>query len=173
MNPPAEPIVDLRSDTVTLPSERMFDAARAADLGDDVYREDPTVARLEACAAELMGLGAGPFLPSGTMANLCALLTHGQRGQRVVCGGERMARLFNAPSRARLRPQRARRLRRQRAALPVKGLGAPLGSLRIPLARLTGRQGCTPIPATTPATSAPRSNTPRSSTTPFAANCTA
>jgi threonine aldolase len=96
MNLPVEPSVeaplrgdvDLRSDTVTLPSERMFDAARAADLGDDVYREDPTVARLEAYAAELLGLGAGLFLPSGTMANLCALLTHSQRGQRVVCGRE-------------------------------------------------------------------------------------
>lgn len=88
MSQPAETSIDLRSDTVTLPSAGMFDAAKSAALGDDVYREDPTVARLEAYAAELMGMAAALFLPSGTMANLCALLTHAQRGQRVVCGSE-------------------------------------------------------------------------------------
>ena len=78
--------IDLRSDTVTLPSPAMFAAARAAPLGDDVYGEDPTVARLEALVAALLGMEEGLFVPSGTMGNLCAILTHCARGQRVVCG---------------------------------------------------------------------------------------
>lgn len=79
-------MIDLRSDTVTLPTAAMRAAVLEAELGDDVYREDPTVAALEARAAALVGLEAGLFVPSGTMGNLCALLTHGARGQRVVCG---------------------------------------------------------------------------------------
>ncbi|HMQ30845.1 MAG TPA: low-specificity L-threonine aldolase [Chloroflexaceae bacterium] len=80
--------VDLRSDTVTLPSPAMREAMVRAELGDDVYGEDPTVNRLEALAAELVGKEAAVLVPSGTMGNLAALLAHGQRGQRVVCGDE-------------------------------------------------------------------------------------
>jgi threonine aldolase len=82
------PAIDLRSDTVTLPGPAMFEASRGAQLGDDVYGEDATVAALEAEAAALLGLEASLFLPTGTMANLCALLTHAARGGRVVCGAE-------------------------------------------------------------------------------------
>ncbi len=78
--------IDLRSDTVTLPSPHMLRAIFTADLGDDVYREDPTIARLEERAAALLGLEAGLFVVSGTMGNLCAMLTHAGRGQRVLCG---------------------------------------------------------------------------------------
>lgn len=81
-------LVDLRSDTVTLPSPAMREAMVRAELGDDVYGEDPTVNRLEAMAAELLGKEAALLVASGTMGNLTALLAHGQRGQRVVCGDE-------------------------------------------------------------------------------------
>lgn len=81
-------VVDLRSDTVTLPSPAMREAMAQAELGDDVYGEDPTVNRLEALAAELVGKEAAVLVPSGTMGNLAALLAHGRRGERVVCGDE-------------------------------------------------------------------------------------
>jgi threonine aldolase len=78
--------VDLRSDTVTLPSPAMREAMYRAELGDDVYGEDPTVNRLEAMAAERMGKEAALFVASGTMGNLTALLTHCQRGHEVIVG---------------------------------------------------------------------------------------
>jgi threonine aldolase len=81
-------VIDLRSDTVTLPSQAMREAMARAELGDDVYGEDPTVNRLEAMAAELVGKEAAVLVTSGTMGNLASLLAHGQRGQRVVCGDE-------------------------------------------------------------------------------------
>ncbi len=78
--------IDLRSDTVTLPTPAMRRAMAEADVGDDVFGEDPTVLRLERLAAERMGKEAALFVPSGTMANLVALLTHCDRGRAVVCG---------------------------------------------------------------------------------------
>jgi threonine aldolase len=81
-------MIDLRSDTVTLPSPAMREAMARAELGDDVYGEDPTVNRLEAMAAELLGKEAAVLVTSGTMGNLAALLAHGRRGERVVCGDE-------------------------------------------------------------------------------------
>jgi threonine aldolase len=82
------PDVDLRSDTVTLPSAAMFAASSSAPIGDDVLGEDATVRRLESAVAARLEREAGLFFPTGTMANLCALLTHASRGQRVVCGAE-------------------------------------------------------------------------------------
>src|SRR5688572_4358454 len=79
-------VIDLRSDTVTLPTEAMRRAMYEAELGDDVYGEDPTVNRLEALSAELMGKAAGLFTASGTMSNLIALLAHTQRGDEVIMG---------------------------------------------------------------------------------------
>ncbi len=76
-------MVDLRSDTVTKPTAAMRDAMCHAEVGDDVYGEDPTVNRLERVAAELLGKEASVFVPSGTMANQIALLTHTQRGDEV------------------------------------------------------------------------------------------
>ena len=75
--------VDLRSDTVTLPTEAMREAMRSAVVGDDVYGEDPTVHRLEALAARRLGKEAALFVPSGTMGNQVALLTHAGRGTEV------------------------------------------------------------------------------------------
>lgn len=81
-------MLDLRSDTVTLPSPAMRTAMAQAELGDDVYGEDPTVNRLEELAAEMVGKEAALLVSSGTMGNLTALLTHGVRGQRVIVGSE-------------------------------------------------------------------------------------
>lgn len=79
-------IADLRSDTVTKPSQAMRDAMARAEVGDDVYGEDPTVARLEARAAAITGKEAALFVPSGTMSNQVALLCHTRRGDEVVIG---------------------------------------------------------------------------------------
>lgn len=81
-------MIDLRSDTVTLPSPAMRAAMHCAELGDDVYGEDPTVNRLETLAAELLGKEAALLVVSGTMGNLTALLAHCTRGQRVILGSE-------------------------------------------------------------------------------------
>ncbi len=89
-------MIELRSDTFTLPPERMLDAIRSAALGDDVYGEDPTVARLERLAAERLGKEAACLMPSGTMANLAALLAHAPRGSKVLVGAESDIYLYEA-----------------------------------------------------------------------------
>src|SRR5256885_3747922 len=76
--------IDLRSDTVTKPTERMLERMRHAELGDDSREGDPTVRALEALAAKRTGKEAGLFLPSGTMANLVAMLTHTGRGGEIL-----------------------------------------------------------------------------------------
>jgi threonine aldolase len=78
--------VDLRSDTVTKPTPEMREAMAEAEVGDDVYRDDPTVNRLEELAADMVGKEAALFVPSGTMGNLTALLVHCQRGHEVIVG---------------------------------------------------------------------------------------
>ncbi len=77
---------DLRSDTVTRPSEGMRRAMAAAEVGDDVYREDPTVRRLEERTAAIVGQEAALFVPSGTMANQIALLCHCRAGDEAIVG---------------------------------------------------------------------------------------
>ncbi|NLH40965.1 MAG: low-specificity L-threonine aldolase [Planctomycetes bacterium] len=81
-------VVDLRSDTVTLPSDEMREAMAQAELGDDVFGEDPTVNRLERMAAERVGKEAGLFVASGTMGNLTSILTHCRRGEEVILGDQ-------------------------------------------------------------------------------------
>jgi threonine aldolase len=78
-------VIDLRSDTVTRPSAAMRRAMAEAEVGDDVYGEDPTVNRLEARAAEVLGREAAIFVPTGTMGNQIALRLHTQPGQEVIC----------------------------------------------------------------------------------------
>jgi threonine aldolase len=78
--------IDLRSDTVTRPSEAMRKVMAEAVVGDDVYREDPTVNKLQQMTAEMFGKEAGVFVPSGTMSNLVALLTHCARGEEYIAG---------------------------------------------------------------------------------------
>ncbi len=83
MNP-----IDLRSDTLTLPTADMRRAMAEARLGDDVFGEDPTVRRLEEMAADIAGKQAALFVPSGTMANLVSLLTHCGRGDEFIVGDQ-------------------------------------------------------------------------------------
>ncbi|MEM8532314.1 MAG: low-specificity L-threonine aldolase [Chloroflexota bacterium] len=80
--------IDLRSDTVTLPTDAMRAAIAQAELGDDVYGEDPTVNRLESLAAERVGKEAAMLVPSGTMGNFCALLAHCNRGEEAIIGDQ-------------------------------------------------------------------------------------
>jgi threonine aldolase len=80
--------IDLRSDTFTIPTPAMREAMATADVGDDVFGEDPTVNTLQAMAAEMLGHEAGLFVSTGTMGNLTALLTHCGRGDEVICGDQ-------------------------------------------------------------------------------------
>src|SRR5207249_2116870 len=77
-------MIDLRSDTVTKPTEAMRKAMARAEVGDDVYGEDPTVNRLQEMAATMFGKKAALFVPSGTMANQLAIRLHTQPGQEVI-----------------------------------------------------------------------------------------
>src|SRR5262249_55801558 len=78
--------IDLRSDTVTRPTAAMRDAMFAAPLGDDVFGDDPSVNALQARIAEVLGKEAALFMPSGTQSNLCALMSHCQRGDEYIAG---------------------------------------------------------------------------------------
>src|SRR5947209_10784692 len=94
-NHPASPI-DLRSDTVTKPTPEMRRAMAEAEVGDDVYGEDPTVNRLEQRAAEIFGREAAIFVPTGTMGNQIAIKIHTHHGQEVIC--EERAHIINLES---------------------------------------------------------------------------
>jgi len=89
----SEPVVDLRSDTVTRPTAAMRRAMAEAEVGDDVYREDPTVNRLQERAAEIFEREAALFVPSGTMGNQAAIKVHTRPGQEVIC--EERAHILN------------------------------------------------------------------------------
>jgi len=89
-------IIDMRSDTVTKPTDEMRQAMAAAEVGDDVYGEDPTVNRLQELAAETLGMEAGLFVPSGTMGNLLSVLTVCNRGDEVIMGNLGHTFLFEA-----------------------------------------------------------------------------
>ena len=79
-------IIDLRSDTVTKPSAEMRKIMFEAEVGDDVYGEDPTVNKLEKLASEMLGTEDAIFAPSGTQTNLMALLSHCERGEEYIVG---------------------------------------------------------------------------------------
>lgn len=81
-------VIDLRSDTVSKPSDAMRRAMAEAEVGDDVFGDDPTVQRLEAGAAEAVGKEAGLYVPSGTMGNLIAVLTHTKPGDEIILGDQ-------------------------------------------------------------------------------------
>ena len=92
--PNSQQLIDLRSDTVTKPSPEMRRAMFEAEVGDDVYAEDPTINKLEARAAEIFGREAALFVPSGTMGNQIAIKLHTTHGQEVVC--EERSHVFNS-----------------------------------------------------------------------------
>jgi threonine aldolase len=87
-------IIDLRSDTVTVPTPEMRKAMATAEVGDDVYRDDPTVIRLEELAAEKLGKEAGLFVPSGTMGNLVSILAYTRPGDEIIL--EQDAHIFTS-----------------------------------------------------------------------------
>jgi threonine aldolase len=81
-------MIDLRSDTVTLPTQEMREAMYRVEVGDDVYGEDPAINRLQEMAAERLGKEAALFVASGTMGNACAMLAHAGRGEAIIVGDE-------------------------------------------------------------------------------------
>ncbi len=95
-------MIDLRSDTVTLPTPAMREAMYRAEVGDDVFGEDPTVNRLEELAAAKLGKEAALFVPSGSMGNCCSVLTHCRRGSMVVLGNRSHILLYEHGSPATL-----------------------------------------------------------------------
>ncbi len=120
---PARPAIDLRSDTVTQPTPAMREAMARAEVGDDVYGEDPTINRLEDLAAEMLGKEAAVFVPSGTMGNAIAILTHCRRGDEIIMGDRSHTYLYEVGGAARLngsaharRAHAGRRHARPRAA---------------------------------------------------------
>lgn len=88
--------IDLRSDTVTVPTEEMRQAMANAAVGDDVYGEDPTVNQLEADSAAMFGKEAGLFVTSGTQGNLVAMLAHCPRGSEIICGDKAHTFVYEA-----------------------------------------------------------------------------
>ncbi len=86
-------IIDLRSDTVTKPSKRMLDAILSAEVGDDVYKEDPTVNALEERIANMFGKESALFFPTGSMANQAAIKLHTNPGEQVIC--DKYAHVYN------------------------------------------------------------------------------
>lgn len=86
-------IIDLRSDTITKPTKGMLDAMLSAQVGDDVYKEDPSVNALEQKLAELFGMDEALFFPSGSMANQAALKLHTNPGEQVIC--DKYAHIYN------------------------------------------------------------------------------
>src|SRR5437660_12526847 len=91
--PPASTaVIDLRSDTVTRPTPEMRRAMFEAEVGDDVYGEDPTINRLERRAAEIFGREAAIFVPTGTMGNQIAIKLHTNHGEEIIC--EQRAHIF-------------------------------------------------------------------------------
>ena len=91
-------VVDLRSDTVTKPTAEMRQAMATAEVGDDVYGEDPTVNRLEARAAEIFGKEAALFVPTGCMGNLIAIKVHTHHGDEVICDERSHVNLYELAS---------------------------------------------------------------------------
>ena len=85
--------VDLRSDTITIPSKAMLNAMLSAKVGDDVYGEDPSVRQLEKKLAAMFGMDLAMFFPSGTMANQTAIKLHTNPGDQVIC--DKYSHVFN------------------------------------------------------------------------------
>ncbi|KXS45974.1 MULTISPECIES: GntG family PLP-dependent aldolase [unclassified Candidatus Frackibacter] len=103
-------VVDLRSDTITKPTPKMREVMAKAEVGDDVYGEDPTVNRLEELAAEIVGKEAALFVPSGTMGNQIALMTHTKPGDEIILGQESHIFYYEVGGLARISNVQARTL---------------------------------------------------------------
>ncbi len=112
--------IDLRSDTVTKPTEEMLRAMAEAEVGDDVYREDPTVNRLEAIAAEILGKEAALFVTSGTQGNQVAVLTHCVNGDEVIAEADSHIFYYEGGAMSALAGVQTRTLVGERGALRVE-----------------------------------------------------
>jgi threonine aldolase len=119
-------VIDLRSDTVTRPTPAMRDAMSRADVGDDVYGEDPTVNRLQERVAELLGKEAGLFVPSGTMANQVSLGVLTRPGDEVICDAWAHCVAFEGGALAALWGVQARTLSADRGLLAPRDVEAAI-----------------------------------------------
>ena len=117
-------IIDLRSDTVTRPTPGMRKAMSEAEVGDDVYQEDPTVKKLESLTAEILGKEAALFFPSGTMANQAAVLTHTTPGDEVILGANSHIYFYEVGGLARLSGVQARTLPERRGCPEPEDIAA-------------------------------------------------
>jgi threonine aldolase len=131
-------VIDLRSDTVTRPTPEMRRAMAEAEVGDDVYGEDPTVNLLEAEAAALLGKPAGLFVPSGTMGNQIAVLCHTERGDEMLAHEESHVYYYEAGAPALLGGVSVRLLRGDRGRFGPEEVASALrgGNVHFPRARL-------------------------------------
>ncbi len=111
-------IVDLRSDTFTLPTEEMMNAIQEAELGDDVFQEDPTMNRLQKMAAERVGKEDALFVTSGTQGNVVSLLAHTQHGDEVILEAESHTYMYEVGAMAALGGLMARTIPGVKGALP-------------------------------------------------------
>ena len=110
--------IDLRSDTVTLPTEKMYRSMISSPLGDDVFRDDPTINKLEKECAELFNKEAGLFLVSGTQSNLCAILSQTNPGDEIICEADSHILYYEAGGIARIGGLLHRALKSKRGYLP-------------------------------------------------------
>ncbi len=117
-------VVDLRSDTVTRPTEEMRRAMARAEVGDDVYGEDPTVNALEELAASMIGKEAAVFVPSGTMGNQAAVLTHTARGDEIIVEADAHIYWYEAGGPALLASVQVRPLAGRRGVLSPEAVRA-------------------------------------------------
>lgn len=121
-------IIDLRSDTVTVPTPQMRQAMFEAEVGDDVYGEDPTVIRLESLAAQMLGKEAALFLPTGTQGNQVAVLSHAPRGSEIIVEQESHVYYYEAGGIAALAGCQARTLPSFRGAMDPEQVAAAIRS---------------------------------------------
>ncbi|MFO7900748.1 MAG: GntG family PLP-dependent aldolase [Planctomycetota bacterium] len=124
-------MIDLRSDTVTRPSAEMRRAMAAAEVGDDVLRDDPTTIRLEERAAELLGKPASLFVPSGTMANVASIRGHTHHGDEVICEETSHIVQFEVAAHAALSGVQLRQLRGDRGRLDAEQVVAAIRPMNI------------------------------------------
>jgi threonine aldolase len=120
------PLIDLRSDTVTQPTPAMREAMYRAELGDDVFGEDPTVNRLEEMAAEKLGKERALLVVSGTMGNLVGVLSHTQRGDEVIVGDQSHIFLYEVGGCSALGGVQMRTVPNVRGLLPLEAVGAAI-----------------------------------------------
>lgn len=116
-------MIDLRSDTVTRPTDEMRRAMYEAEVGDDVYGDDPTAARLERIAAEIIGKEAALFVPSGTMGNQIAIMTHTRRGDEIIAEERSHVAVYEVGASAVLSGVQMRTIRGEHGVMAPEDVG--------------------------------------------------